>query len=739
MSPIESEHNYSFKKQFEYIAAMNPFFEYASDRLQRTVMFVDLWRQHGNEFFKDFENGQPPVLSFKYEVIMDGRTFDKPVNYALTKIVERRKVSKRASSKLYVNKKREQRKNENGVIGLASSEEGGKRPVIIIDPRSGNAPGIAGSKKNSEIGIAIQSGLPVYYIIFFPEPEKDQTLEDVKNAEIKFIEEVKKLHPDAPKPAVIGNSQAGWALALLNAEEPDLAGPMILNGAPISYWAGKQGKHVMRYRTAIMGGSWLVSLLSDLGNGLFDGAYLVSGYEAVDPCNTFLRKPYKLFINIDRNHKSYLKFERWWSSYYMMTEEEIIFIADKLFIENSLEKGELGFEGGKKIDLKDLRDPVVVFASGADNITPPQQALNWITKVWESVDEIKNQNQTIVYMVHDNIRHMGIFISDKIAVKEHKGIIQSVDKLGYLAPGLYEMVIEKDKPGDIRSEHAIRFESRNFDDILSMADSTDDELDFYPAVAVSAWNKSFYEQFLRPFVRSFINKQNSSFIKMHNPQRVFRYIFSDMNPYMVFFKISGNIFLKNRFKASRENPYVLFEEKLTDLAGEYMDFQREWRDIFQENIFRQIYGNPFLRFFFKGRDDMDKKITENNFDRLMEKNEQFKGGFPEAAIRIMMAVAAVDNVFHEKEIETIINICTSNTRLQNLDPEKIRALIQEQSGILNYDSEGAIESLPFLIKTREERIEAIGMAKKIASSDLEVSSEENQLITKLMDIFELKD
>lgn len=40
------------------------------------------------------------------------------------------------------------------------------------------------------------------------------------------------------KPFVIGNCQAGWAVAMLAATRPELCGPVIVPGSPLSYWAG---------------------------------------------------------------------------------------------------------------------------------------------------------------------------------------------------------------------------------------------------------------------------------------------------------------------------------------------------------------------------------------------------------------------------------------------------------------------------------------------------------------------
>ncbi len=42
-----------------------------------------------------------------------------------------------------------------------------KRPYIIIDPRAGHGPGIGGFKDDSQVGVALRAGHPVYFVIFF--------------------------------------------------------------------------------------------------------------------------------------------------------------------------------------------------------------------------------------------------------------------------------------------------------------------------------------------------------------------------------------------------------------------------------------------------------------------------------------------------------------------------------------------------------------------------------------------
>ena len=121
-----------------------------------------------------------------------------------------------------------------------------------------------------------------------------------------------ELHPQAGRqPFVIGNCQGGWALMMLAALAPREVGPILLAGSPLSYWAGVSGENPMRYLGGLLGGSWSTSLLSDLGDGKFDGAYLVNNFDSLDPANTYWKKLYNLYSKVDTERDRFLQFERW--------------------------------------------------------------------------------------------------------------------------------------------------------------------------------------------------------------------------------------------------------------------------------------------------------------------------------------------------------------------------------------------------------------------------------------------
>src|ERR1700761_3760188 len=513
--------------------------EYMVDAGQRSVLFLDILRQRGDQYREHVAQTAPHVLSYAAELVIDGRKLEEPVNYALVRIIP-----------------------PNGVeIDLD------RRPFVVVDPRAGHGPGIGGFKADSEIGVAMKAGHSCYFIGFLPEPMPGQTIERIARAEAIFIEKVIERHPNADgKPCVIGNCQAGWAVMILASLRPELFGPLIIAGAPLAYWAGVQGKYPMRYSGGLLGGSWLTALTSDLGGGKFDGAWLVQNFEGQNPSNTLWSKQYNVYSKVDTEADRYLEFERWWGGHVNLNAEEIQFIVDELFIGNNLAAGRIKPSDGEVVDLREIRSPIVVFCSKGDNITPPQQALDWILDLYDDVNEIRSYGQTIVYTVHETVGHLGIFVSGGVAKKEHAEFSSNIDLIDVLPPGLYEATFEAKSADTARADLAagkwiMRCETRTLDDLRAMGgNSPEDERRFATAKRVSEINLSNYRSFVQPWVRAVATPQIAEWMRNLHPLRVGYEMFGRDTPARKAVVAETEVVRENRKPAAKDNPFVKAQE-----------------------------------------------------------------------------------------------------------------------------------------------------------------------------------
>ncbi|MEE9914174.1 MAG: TerB family tellurite resistance protein [Deltaproteobacteria bacterium] len=690
--------------------------EYLVDSLQRSIIFMDVLRKRGNNYIKHIRSGQPPVLTFNYELILNAKNFDRPVNYALVKISDRRKRDV----------KTDQDRRNKGKERPAKP----KRPIVIVDPRAGHGPGIGGSKRDSEIGMALEHGHPVYFILFYTEPIPGQTMADVIIAMEKFMEKIVELHPYADAPAIMGNCQAGWAAALVCADRPDVSGPLVLNGAPLSYWSGVAGVNPMRYKGGLVGGVWVNSFFSDLGNGVFDGANLVLNFELLNPANTFWSKQYNVYTQVDTEEERYLAFERWWGGFFMMNTDEIHFIVRNLFVGNKLEKGQLELREGEKISLKNIESPIIVFASMGDNITPAQQALNWIPRVYSSVEDIKRHGQVIIYIIHKDIGHLGIFVAGSVAKKEHKEIIGNFDMIDFLQPGLYEMVIQ----GDVKSgKFSTQFEPRTFDAIAAYDDGVADETDFSVVSKVSEANDNMYQLFMRPWVKLWTTELSAEIIRYLHPLRTQRYLFADINPLMRPLKNIASITRQNRKPAAADNPFVAMEKDFSEYLENVLNIYRDFRDLSQEHLFQQIYGSEWLRRLFPPvHEEVSKEIPEYeraDYDKRLQAMEE--GGHAAGLIRVYMAVAKIGQHVKRQHFEIGEEIAKTHRVLSKLRPAQFKKIMHEQTAILQADEDRAIHALSVLIKDKDDRMEALSIARRLCLADGVYNDTEKAMLEKI--------
>ncbi|MEC4718087.1 DUF3141 domain-containing protein [Noviherbaspirillum sp. CPCC 100848] len=539
-------------------------FLYQIDRWQRSVLFLDILRERANNMMAHDEAGMPPPLAFEYETVLDARRFEMPANYALLRIT--RCDDDRAEDCVDDN----------------------KPPVIIIDPRAGHGPGLGGFKRDSEVGMALHEGHATYFVIFFPLPSPNQTLADVLHALRRFVEEVSNRH-HGKAPVLYGNCQAGWASMLLAADCEGLSGVTVLNGSPLSYWAGASDANPMRLGGGLMGGSWLAHWLADLGNGRLDGAWLVQNFENLNPANTLWDKNYNVFAHIDTERERFLEFERWWTGYHFLSREEILSIIEDLFIGNKLERGTMKICTDCYIDLTRIRNPIVIFASSSDNITPPHQALNWIPTVYPTTADLKNAGQRIVYLLNTHVGHLGIFVSASVAKLEHRAILESIGDLDALQPGLYEMKISNPTgdPDCRKPQYTVSFEEREVEQI----NYAYPERSFEKVQAVSEWNELLYKTTISPWITAFANPWSAEILKRLHPMRIGTKMFSEkLNPWMWPLKMFAPFIAIVRLPVDETNEFVAMEGEAGASISRTLDSYRKSRDSASEQLFSTLYG-----------------------------------------------------------------------------------------------------------------------------------------------------
>lgn len=665
---------------------------YLTDAWQRSVLYADVMRERGNQYQAHLAEKTPNVLSFPGELVLSGFDLPRPVNYGLARILP----------------------------PAGTPVDPTRRPFVVVDPRAGHGPGIGGFKADSEVGAALRAGHPCYFIGFLPDPVPGQTVEDVMRAEAAFLEKVIELHPQSHgKPAVIGNCQAGWQVLMTAAMRPELFGPIIVAGAPVSYWAGWKGKNPMRYAGGLLGGSWLTALTGDIGAGRFDGAWLVQNFENLNPANTLWKKQYDLYSKVDTEGPRYLGFEKYWGGHVFLNDVEMQYIVDNLFVGNRLATAQLVTSDGIRLDLRNIRSPIVVFCSYGDNITPPPQALGWITDLYRDDVDLVTHDQTIVYATHDSIGHLGIFVSGSVGRKEHQKFAANIDLIDLLPSGVYEAVIEPKSgqtvnPELVEGNYLLEIQPRKLGNIREIVQPDPESDRRFDAVArLSDINLGLYRTFVQPWIRSTATPESAHWQQKFHPLRISYEWWSDRNTLAAPVADLAEKIRSDRKPVPVDNAFLQAQEAFSAAVETGLNQWRDVRDRAYEQTFELIYGSPWLQALMgqKGSDGqpsrphpsvspehrqfVDRKLAEL-------RASMSKGGLPEAAIRAIAYVLRRHAEIDERRFNLSARI-HKEVRLRDArykehdDITEIRNIIRQQTNILRLDPDGAIRSIPELL------------------------------------------
>ena len=663
--------------------APTTFDEYVRDFWQRSVLFLDILRERGNQRERMLARSVTSVLMYDSELVLRGDEFPRPVNYSLLRIIPPE--------------------------GVEIDER--KRPVFIIDPRAGQGPGIGGLKKLSEIGDAFKAGHPVYFAGFTASPVEGQRVEDVARAYTIFLQKIAELHPEAlGKPFVFGNCQAGWHGMMAACMRPNVVGPMVIAGAPLSYWAGVRGKNAMRYMGGWFGGTWADRMMSDVGNGLFDASWLVANFDNLNPANTFWTKQYNVWANPEQEKNRYLQFEKWWGDFVLLRGEEKQWMDDNLFVGNKFSTGQIVTSDGIHLDIREVKTPIVCFCSHGDNITPPQQALDWILDNYQSVDEIRQCGQRIFYNIDPKVGHLAIFVGTKVAIKNHAQFINNMELIETMPPGLYEIVITE-KPGtggsseDEADDFDLSIEERGLDDIRAMGcNSLEDEREFAAVARISELNNALYETFVQPWIKMMSGPQLAGAVLELNSLRLSYSLLSDKNPMMRAVAPLAEVARAKRVPAGADNPFITMQQQVSKSIVDGFNLFRDLRDDLVERTFHAVYGSPLVQLscgIFQNSGPPRPRpgvlpsvlaAAEEEKGRLKKKMGE---GTPlDAAARVLVYIGKAQHRIEKSTFEALRKLLL---QYPEVSPAEFKAAVRDQWAILAVDERAAIKALPQLL------------------------------------------
>ncbi len=272
-------------------------------------------------------------------------------------------------------------------------------PLLILPPQAGHHSNIADyGPGQSLVEAALAWENPVYVTEWkaATAERRYETIDDAILATDECVDAVR----GGGRVTLIGLCQGGWQSAIYTALYPEKVENLVLAAAPIDF-RGDGGK--IPYFVSIYPMFFYESMVA-MGGGVMPGEYLKLGFKMLNPVDRFGLDYADLYANL--YNQDYLersrKFRNWYEYTQSIPGRMYLQIVKELFKENRLIKGTLNILG-RRVDLRNIRCPLILIAGDKDDITPREQLFN-IEKYVSSGD--------IVRLVAP-AGHIGVFMGSK--------------------------------------------------------------------------------------------------------------------------------------------------------------------------------------------------------------------------------------------------------------------------------------------------------------------------------------
>ena len=193
-----------------------------------------------------------------------------------------------------------------------------------------------------------------------------------------------------------------------------------------------------------------------------------------------------------------------------------------------------------------------------------------------------------------------------------------------------------------------------------------------------------------------------------HPLRCQRWIFSDLNPALWWLRPAAEAVKAQRQAVAADHPGRNVEATVSELTNASLDLYRATRDALAEAAFFQIYGNLYAS-DLGGERAGDKAIAPTPDTRQLSFVKEAlasidKGGYPEALA-------------------------------PDLPPDQARRIGGVQEIIARYEPEKAVETLPSLLRERNDRIRLVTLLERVLADErvqrIEPSPEQKAMLTRI--------
>ncbi len=337
--------------------------------------------------------------------------------------------------------------------------------------------------------------------------------------------------------------------------------------------------------------------------------------------------------------------------------------------------------------------------------------------------------------MHDQIGHLGIFVSGAVAKKEHSEIATTLEMIEAVAPGLYEMRITGHEGSGTNEEWQVELVERKIADIRTLSGEASNEA--FPAVAkISEMNQHLYDVLVSPIVRQFATEASAEARRQASPMRTRRYMFSDLNPFMAPVRALAGLARDHRAPAAPDNPFVALERAWADSVERSIGAWADMRDAAMETAFHAIYGG--LAAVGVTGDDTAAEAEAARRSVAIEPAQHHdararvaEGGYAEAVIRMMILLADARGGVRRSRLARSNALLTTEPPFVGMSPTARQAMIREQTVIVTLMREEALAALPTLLSAAADRRKALAAVEHVAGPEEELGDKAREMLVAM--------
>jgi Protein of unknown function (DUF3141) len=284
--------------------------------------------------------------------------------------------------------------------------------------------------------------------------------------------------------------------------------------------------------------------------------------------------------------------------------------------------------------------------------------------------------------------------------------VDLIEYIEHLPPGLYGMQVEEQTTnGSVRYD--VLLTERSVEDLQVLQKyGRKDEGPFKVVEETSEALASAYETFVHPFVAPMVTLAPERPPRALNPQRAQRWAASDLNPFLWPLKGMADMVRANRAPRDNDGPMVAMERWTAAVTSASWDLYRDLRDASVENSFFRIYGSASIGMAAEDKEaDTEEPIDVRNAPLLKEALSHIEDGdwtkaIVRTALLLMKAGTGRRRLSAMKRARELVG---KDIGLLDMPAEAARAIIREQSYIVDFEPVKALLALPNLLRTSDDR------------------------------------